>query len=461
MPNFSVTAVPPPATTSFNGFVLKVTLIAAMGGLLFGYDTAVIAGAIGFLQVKFQLSPALVGWAASSAIWGCVVGAMLAGYFSDRFGRKNTLLLTAVLFAVSAIGSALPTTLGQFIAARLVGGVGIGAASMLSPLYISEIAPARSRGTLVSCYQLAIVLGINLVYYINKLIATHNSLAWNVDQGWRYMFGSGALPALLFLLLLLLVPESPRWLLKNGRPDEARRILEKVNGLAGAQVVMQEIEQTLVHETGTLGELLQPGFRVALLIGLMLALFSQITGINAIIYYAPEIFKSIGFAPESAFTQTLFIGAINTLFTFVALWLIDRAGRRVLLLAGLSGMVLCLLAVGGCFYFHVQGYWLLGFILGFIACFASSLGPIPWVIISEIFPTKLRGVAMSLCTVLLWLGVVLVTQLTPVLLVRLGGAFTFWVFMLNALVLLVFSWRLVPETKQRTLEEIEQSWSRR
>ncbi|WP_224997894.1 sugar porter family MFS transporter [Cesiribacter sp. SM1] len=447
---------------STTAFVLKVTIVAALGGLLFGYDTAVIAGAIGFLQIKFNLSAAMVGWAASSAIWGCVVGAMFAGLLSDRIGRKKVLLITAVLFAISAIGSAIPNNLTHFIIARFIGGLGVGAASMLSPLYISEIAPAHIRGTLVSLYQLAIVIGINLVYFINMQIATQNSEAWNVDLGWRYMLGSETLPAVLFLVLLFLVPESPRWLVKNKREAEALDTLTRVNGRERALEVMQEIKVALAQETGTVGELFKPGLRVALIVGVVLALFSQITGINAIIYYAPEIFKSIGFATESAFTQTLFIGLVNTVFTFVALWLIDKAGRRALLLWGVGGMVLCLLSVGICFYFNItEGPWLLIFILGFIACFASSLGPIPWVIISEIFPTKTRGIAMSFCTVVLWIGVVLITQLTPMLLEGVGGAFTFWIFMVNAIILLLFTWKMIPETKQRTLEEIELSWSHR
>ena len=447
---------------STTGFVIKVTIVAALGGLLFGYDTAVIAGAIGFLQIKFNLSAAMVGWAASSAIWGCIVGAMFAGYLSDRIGRKKVLILTAVLFAVSAVGSAIPNNLTQFILARFIGGVGVGAASMLSPLYISEIAPARIRGSLVSLYQLAIVLGINMVYYINMKIATQNSEAWNVDVGWRYMLGSETIPALLFLVLLFLVPESPRWLVKKNREKEAMDTLEKVNGHEEGLKVMQEIKLTLAQEAGTVRELFKPGLRIALIVGIVLALFSQITGINAIIYYAPEIFKSIGFATDSAFTQTLFIGVVNTLFTFVALWLIDKAGRRALLLWGVGGMAFCLLGVGICFYFGITaGPWLLIFILGFIACFASSLGPIPWVIISEIFPTKTRGIAMSFCTVVLWIGVVLITQLTPMFLENFGGAFTFWLFMINAVILWIFTWRMIPETKQRTLEEIEQSWGHR
>jgi len=457
--NKTVTTSLKASKASSTAFLLKVSAIAALGGLLFGYDTAVIAGAIGFLQVKFNLSAAMVGWAASSAIWGCVLGAMAAGYLSDKIGRKKVLLITAVLFAISAIGSGIPNNLTQFILARFIGGLGVGAASMLSPLYISEVAPAKIRGTLVSMYQLAIVIGINLVYYINMQIATQNSETWNIEMGWRYMFGSGTIPAVLFLLLLFLVPESPRWMIKNQREQDALNTLEKVNGKEKALEVMQEIKEALKQETGTVSELFKPGLRVALLVGIVLALFSQITGINAIIYYAPQIFKSIGFATDSAFTQTLFIGVVNTIFTFVALWLIDKVGRKALLLWGVSGMVLCLLGGGVCFYYSfTSGPWLLLFILGFIACFASSLGPIPWVIMSEIFPTKIRGVAMSFCTMVLWIGVIMITQLTPIMLEEIGGAFTFWIFMINAIILLIFIWKMIPETMGRTLEEIEQSW---
>lgn len=440
-------------------FVLKISIVAALGGLLFGYDTAVIAGAIGPLTIKFGLSAAMVGWAASSAIWGCVFGAMAAGYMSDRWGRKNVLIATAVLFTISAIGSAIPSDLTTFILARFIGGVGVGAASMLSPLYIAEIAPSDKRGRLVTLYQLAIVIGINVIYFVNMKIAQIGDEAWNIEMGWRYMLGSETIPALLFFILLFLVPESPRWLIKRKRYDEAQDTLNRVNGTDKAKEIFDEIKSTLHEESGTIKELFAPGLRRAMTIGIVLALFSQITGINAIIYYAPEIFKSAGFASGSALAQTFLIGIVNTIFTFVALWLIDRAGRKKLLLGGVSGMIVCLLGTGLCFYLDiVNGPWLLIFILGYIACFASSLGPIPWVIMSEIFPTKIRGTAMSFATLVLWIGVVLITQLTPVLLENVGGAFTFWVFMVNAVILLIFTWRKIPETKNRTLEEIEKSW---
>ena len=446
-------------TKPSSAFVLRISAVAALGGLLFGYDTAVIAGAIGLLEIKFSLSPAMVGWAASCAIWGCVFGAMAAGYMSDRWGRKNVLIITAILFAVSGIGSAIPQDLTTFIIARFIGGLGIGAASMLSPLYIAEIAPSDKRGRLVTLYQLAIVIGINLIYFINMKIAEAGDEAWNVEMGWRYMLGSETIPALFFLALLFLVPESPRWLIKRKRYDEAIDTLDRINGKSKAKEIFEEVKSTIHEESGTIKELFAPGLRRAMTIGIMLALFSQITGINAIIYYAPEIFKSVGFASGSALAQTFLIGIVNTIFTFVALWLIDRAGRKKLLLFGVSGMIMCLLGTGLCFYFEIQsGPWLIIFILGYIACFASSLGPIPWVIMSEIFPTKIRGTAMSFATLVLWIGVVLITQLTPMLLKSVGGAFTFWLFMVNAIILLLFTWLKIPETKNRTLEEIEKSW---
>lgn len=444
-------------------YVYQISTVAALGGLLFGYDTAVISGAIGSIKTKFALSPALEGWAASAAIWGCVAGVAAAGFLADRYGRKKVLLISAVLFAVSALASAIPQNLTQFVLARMIGGLGIGAASMISPLYISEIAPAENRGRLGTLYQLAIVLGINLIYYVNYRIAGWGDESWNVEMGWRYMLGSASLPALLFLVLSLFVPESPRWLMKQRRETEALDILRRVNGDEQAQIVQEEIRESLNQEEGGLAELLQPGFRKALSVGLMLAIFSQITGINAIIYYAPQILKSVGFGTDSALAQTFLIGIINTLFTFVALWGIDKAGRRTLLLWGVSCMVICLGGAGAAFHFKLtSGPWLLVFILGFIASFACSLGPIPWIMIAEIFPTRIRGAAMSLSILGLWLAVVAVTQFTPILLdpvKGLGGAFTFWLFMVFAIILLVFVWRAVPETKQKTLEEIERSWN--
>lgn len=442
-------------------YVIIISVIAAIGGLLFGYDTAVIAGAIGSIQTIFDLSPALTGWAASSAIWGCMIGVIFSGFLSDKFGRKKVLILSAILFFISAVGSSIPNNLTQFVLARLIGGVGVGIASMLSPMYISEIAPAKIRGTLVTLYQLAIVIGINLVYYINLQIASSGDAQWNLDIGWRIMLGSEVIPALLFIILLFFIPESPRWLASKGKIDSAKAIIEKINGQNKSAELLNEIQDSFKEEKGSILVLFTSGLRMAIVVGMFLAFFSQITGINAIIYYAPEIFKNIGFGADSAMFQTVIIGTVNTIFTFVAIAFIDKYGRRTLLLWGISGMIICLGGVGLMFHFELSsGPWLLLFILGFIASFAMSLGPIPWVLISEIFPTKFRGVAMSISILMVWIGVVLITQLTPILLEGVGGAFTFWIFMFNAIILFIFTFNMIPETKGKTLEEIAKMWKK-
>ncbi|RCH54258.1 arabinose-proton symporter [Mucilaginibacter hurinus] len=450
------------------GFVIKLTIVAALGGLLFGYDTAVIAGVIDLIKIKFDLSPAMEGWAASCAIWGCIVGSSTAGYLSDRFGRKTILIVTALLFGISSIGAAVPSSLTEFVIFRIIGGVGIGAASMLSPLYISEIAPANIRGKLVSVYQLAIVIGINLIYFVNLKIAALGELEWKVETGWRYMIASGLLPSLLFLVLLFIVPESPRWLIKKNRSDEAIDTLERVNGKDEAQAVVQEVKESLGHEEGTVGELFKPGLRKAMIVGAVLALFSQITGINAIIYYGPKIFASAGATGDGPLLFTVIIGCINTVFTFIAIGFIDKLGRKTLLLWGVAGMIISLIGTAYCFLTGAGAVWLMAFIFIYIASFAASLGPIPWVIISEIFPTKTRGIAMSFATTILWLGVVLITQFTPIMLdeTTWGGtsaraaAFTFILFAVNGVILWLFTKIRIPETKQKTLEEIEASWTK-
>lgn len=451
------TSTPTRDTTNMSTVYL-LTAVAALGGLLFGYDTAVISGAIGFLKIKFQLSAAMTGWAASSAIIGCIFGAMFAGWASDRFGRKKVLILTAILFAISAIGAAFPSNLVQFAVFRFIGGLGIGAASMVSPLYITELAPAAIRGKLVSYYQLAIVIGILVIFFVNTLIQGMGDEAWNVEYGWRLMMASGVFPAALFLIALFFVPESPRWLTKEGREAEALEILSNINGVAKAGEILREVKSTLHEEQGTLGELFTGRFRKAIFVGIVLCIFSQVQGINAIMYYAPEIFKSIGTGTESAFQQTVIIGIINTLFTFVAINWVDKWGRKTLLLWGGAGMALSLFMVGLAFHFGWTGYGLLLFILMYIACFAASYGPVTWVVISEIFPIKMRGVAMSVATFALWVAVYIVTQMFPILLESAGAAPTFWIFGTMSLLAFFFVWSQVPETKGRTLEEIERTW---
>lgn len=444
--------------------MVVICLVATLGGLLFGYDTAVIAGAIGFLKTKFALSPAWEGWTASCALLGCVIGVSIAGPFGDWLGRKKLLILAGILFAVSAVGTALPRTLAEFIAFRILGGVGVGAASMASPMYIAEISPARIRGTMVSLNQLAIVSGMLIIYFVNYFIASLHTQQWNVDYGWRWMFGSGLAPSLVFLSLLFLVPESPRFLLKTGRRKEALEILARVNGMTAAQAELQSIEQTLVAEGATLAELLRPGLRFALLVGIVLAVLQQVTGINVFLYYAPEIFKKLGTGSDTALLQTITVGAVNLLFTGVAIFTVDRLGRKPLMMVGAAGMGLCLFALGLAAFWQRTEIWVLVFILGYIACFALSIGPVTWVILSEIFPTRTRGRALGLATLCLWSANFVVSQTFPMLnenpwlVERFHHGFPFWIYGILCVVEVLFIALFVPETKGKSLEEIEKMW---
>ena len=306
-----------------SGYVYRITLVAAVGGLLFGYDTAVIAGAIGFIQKKFDLSAAMVGWVASCVLVGCMLGTAISGILSDRIGRKKVLMISALLFAVSSIGTAIPDDLAWLVVFRVLGGVGVGIASLLGPLYITEIAPPSIRGRLVSINQLGIVTGILIIYFVNAGIAGLYDEEWNINTGWRWMFASGIFPSLVFLILLFFVPESPRWLAKMGNDAAAKSILEKLSDPEEAAAEISEIRQSIEREAESLAEIFQPGLRKALVIGIVLAIFSQVTGINAIMYYAPEIFKSTGDGSASALLQTVLVGAVNVTFTLVAIKYVD------------------------------------------------------------------------------------------------------------------------------------------
>jgi SP family arabinose:H+ symporter-like MFS transporter len=441
-------------------YLLPLAFTAALGGFLFGYDTAVVSGAIDFLKSHFHLSADLTGWAASSLLVGCMAGAALAGPLGDRFGRKWTLVACAVLFLVSSAASAMPNTIEQFAWSRFAGGIAIGGASMLCPLYIAEISPEQVRGTLVAFYQLAIVVGIVVVYFVNLKIQRLGGESWNTLYGWRWMFASLTLPSLLFGAAMVLVPESPRWLMKMGQRDEALRILQRVGGEAAALREIRTIEAALAQEEGRWSELFTSGYGRALAIGGLLAVLGQFSGINAIMYYAPSIFKAAGTGTDAAFAQAVTIGMVNLLFTFVAIWLVDRAGRRPLLIVGTSIQVVSQILIGLMFYRHEQGLLLLGSIVMFTGAFAVAMGPIPWIVNSEIFPTKLRGRAMSFAIVLLWLADFIVTQTFPRLREAIGPANTFWTYAVFSLLSVVFVVTMVPETKGRTLEEIEAMWRR-
>ncbi len=446
-------------------YVSRVCLVATLGGLLFGYDTAVIAGAIGFMKTHFAMDGTTEGWATSCALVGCVLGVIIAGWFSDRFGRRNTLILSAVLFLVSAIGTAMPRSLVEFIIFRIIGGIGVGAASMTSPMYIAEISPARYRGRLVSVNQLAIVSGMLVVYFVNYAIAGLGDATWNETIGWRWMFGSEAIPAVALLLLMFTVPESPRFLSKQGKADQARAVLVRIGGEAHADLEMAEITDALSHESPSLTQLLEPGMRVALGIALVLAVLQQVTGINVFLYYAPEIFKAMaGTQADVALLQTIIVGAVNLAFTIVAIWTVDRLGRKPLMIAGSIGMGLSLTALGLAAYFGRADVWLLAFVLGYIACFALSVGPVTWVILSEIFPTKIRGRAMAIATLCLWTANFIVSQTFPMmdenewLLEKFNHGFPFFIYAAFCAILAVFVIAVVPETNGKTLEEIEKSW---
>jgi sugar porter (SP) family MFS transporter len=434
-------------------YVISVTLVAAIGGLIFGFDTAIVAGATRYMKEQFSLNSLQEGWAVAVVLVGCMFGAGLAGPISDRIGRRRFMLVSAVLFLVSAIGCALPRTITEFVVFRFVGGLGIGSAAVLSPLYIAEIAPARVRGALVSVNQLAIVTGILLAYFVNWVFAGAG------PTNWRWMYGMGAVPSVVFFLLLLGVPESPRWLVKNGREDGARTVLTRADTAEAAAAGIRDIKDALALEEGSFRELFRPAFRRPLLIASVLAVFQQITGINAILYYAPRIFEGAGFERMSAIGQSTIVGLVNMLFTVVAIVLADKVGRRPLLLIATAGMGVSLILLGAAFKFPIlPASALLLIILLYIAFFASAMGPLVWVVMAEIFPIKVRGSAMGLATLILWLADFAVTLTFPVISDRFHPATAFWLYAAMCALDLVFMWFYLPETKGKTLEEIERRW---
>ena len=446
-------------------FVVRVCLVAALGGLLFGYDTAVIAGAIGFLQEHFQLDAAMKGWAASSALLGCVIGVSLAGIASDYGGRKKTLILSGILFFASAIGTAVAESFSTFVVFRVLGGVGVGIASMTSPMYIAEISPAHIRGRMVSVNQFAIVSGMLIVYFVNYFIALGGDQSWNVAIGWRWMFASEIAPSVIFLVLLLSVPESPRWLIERGQLDSARHVLVRIGGPQFASTEFQAISETVAKEARGQLRLFAPEMRFVLFLGVTLAVLQQVTGINVFLYYAPEILKQVGSLSDVALLETVVIGAVNLTFTLIAIWTVDRLGRKPLMIFGSVGMGISLVAMGAASQFQLVAVWVLVFILSYIACFALSVGPVTWVILSEIFPNNIRGRAMSLATFALWTANFIVSQTFPMidenpwLVSRFNHGFPFYVYGAFCVVLVGVVWLGVPETKGQSLEEIENHWT--
>lgn len=432
-------------------------VVSTLGGLLFGYDNIVISGAIGYLSKLFHLDAAGIGWAAGCALIGCIAGCAGAGTVADFLGKKAGLALCALGFAVSSVGMFFAGSLHQFVVWRLIGGIGIGAASVISPNYIAEIAPTRVRGRCVTLYQLGIVVGILAAVFVNMVIQRRGDESWNVASGWRWMFLAGVVPAVLFGLMILPALESPRWLMKMGRQAQAVAVLAKINGADGAKREADEIESSLASEQGHISELFTT-FRRPLLLGIMLAALQQISGITPLFSFLPEIFRAAGTAASDAFLQSVLVSLINLLFTLFALWLVDRAGRKTLILAGTALQFISLALVGWFYHIHGSGLAILLLVMSFVAGHAFGNGVACWVIIAEIYPTKVRGRGMSIATTALWLVGYLGNQSFPLLEELLGSDGTFWIFSAGALLTIILVGRFIPETKGRSLEEITKFW---
>ncbi len=450
-------------------YLAAITFTATLGGLLFGYDTAVISGAEksvqAFLIDSLGLSTLIHGLTISSALIGCIIGGAVSGYFSSLLGRKKSLIVAAVLFFVSALGSGYPeflffekgkATLGllyMFNFYRIIGGVGVGMASAIVPMYIGEISPAHIRGRLVSLNQFAIIFGMLVVYFVNWGIASGKSLEWIDSIGWRYMFLSEAIPAGLFGILLFFVPESPRYLCLHQKDAEALRILTRINGKEKAIEILHDIKNTIEHHSG---KLFSYG-KVVIIIGILLSVFQQFVGINVALYYAPRIFESMGAAKDASMLQTVVMGLVNVIFTVVAILTVDKWGRKILLLIGSIGMAIGMFAISALAYFEIIGMGTLIFIIIYTASFMMSWGPITWVLISEIFPNKIRGKAVAVAVMAQWAANYLISSTYPVMM-EFSGAFTYGFYGAMSLLSFYFVWKMVPETKGKSLEEIEKTW---
>ncbi len=460
--------LPPPAGPRLDlRYVWTISLVAALGGLLFGYDWVVIGGAKPFFERFFALTSASArGWANSCALIGCLVGAVAAGALSDRFGRKRLLTVAASVFIVTSIGNGLAPNFTIFVLWRMLGGTAIGLASNLSPMYIAEVAPARMRGRLVSLNQLTIVIGILLAQFLNWWLVrglpagsgdAFIRTSWYGRSAWRWMFALTAIPALLFFLGTLFLPESPRWLAKNGKRERARRVLARIGGDVYAEAGLADIETTLVDETERVDfrALLDRRLRRVLVLGVVLAVFQQWCGINVIFNYAEEIFRAAGYDVSSVLGNIAWTGSVNLVFTLVALGVVDRRGRRPLMLVGAAGLAGIYTLMGIGYASGLKGLPMLLLVLAAIGCYGMSLAPITWVIISEIFPNRIRGAAMAVATTSLWAACFLLTYTFPILNKGLGSAGTFWLYAVICVAGFLFIKARLPETKGRTLEEIE------
>ena len=456
-----------------NSFIAAVCSIGSLGGLLFGFDTAVISGTFSFIQQYFSLNEIEIGWFTSSALIGAIIGALVSGSLSDRFGRKPILIIAAFLFFISALGCTIPNSFIFLIVARIIGGIGVGMASVLAPLYISEFSPPKIRGKLIALYQLSIVIGILLAYLSNWLLlkfSLESTSLFNetdklykifVSEVWRGMFGLEMIPSGLFIFLLFLIPESPRWLIKNNNPEKGFNILTKISGKKIAEKEFIEINNSIRKFKGRLVDLLRPGLRLALLVGIGLSVFGQFTGVNVIIYYGPTILENAGFKIDGALQFQIAIGLINLIFTIIALWKIDRWGRRPLLVYGMFSVFISLIIIAFQFTFDSsQGILIVVMLCIYMASLALSINAVIWVVIREIFPNRIRGSAMSIVTFTNW-GANFLTAFTfPWYIDNIGMGGGFFTFAGMCLLATIFFNKYVPETKGKTLEEIENFWTK-
>jgi len=453
-------------------YIYAISAVAALGGLLFGYDWVVIGGAKPFYEKFFHLTdPSQQGWAMSCALVGCLVGALVSGWLSDRLGRKRLLIAAGLVFAISSIGTALAASFAAFVPWRMLGGFAIGMASSLSPMYIAEVAPAQYRGKLVSLNQLTVVIGILLAQIVNWLIAKPvppDSTAleilqsWNGQVGWRWMFGVTAVPSVLFFISMFRLPESPRWLAKNGAHERAKRVLSRIGGESYGAQALQEIEATVEDANANQADLRslfhRPMLR-ALSLGVGLAVLQQWCGINVIFNYAEEVFSAAGYNVSDILFNIVITGAVNLVFTFVAIGLVDRYGRRVLMLIGSAGLAIIYTCLGALYYTHSRGVHMLVLVVAAIGCYAMSLAPVTWVVISEIFPNRIRGAAISIAVTALWVASFILTYTFPIFNHSLGAAKTFWIYAAICAAGFLFIRARLPETKGKTLEQIEASWN--
>lgn len=432
-------------------FVTLISITAALGGLLFGFDTAIISGAIPYIKSYFNLDAATLGWAVSSGLVGCAGGSLIAGYLADKYGRRAVLMICAVLFAISGMGAGFSDDFNAFVLFRIIGGLGVGAAAMVSPMYIAEIAPASQRGRLVALYQLAIVTGILLAYFTNYAL---NDIG---ENNWRWMFASQTIPSVLFLLMLLLVPETPRWLVGNNKIAQATKILQKIANNINVDAEVQQIKNSFgKQEKASVFTLFDKPYKKVIMAGVLLAIFQQITGINAILYYAPVIFNQTGLGNSDSLMYTIIIGVVNVVSTFIAIGLVDKVGRRRFLLNGSLLMGLSLVVVAVCFYFEFYRYYIiLVSVLVYVASFGCTLGAVTWVYLSEIFPNRIRALALSFATFALWIADFLVSYSFPVMIAHMSTSITLGLYAFFCVIAFIYMFINIPETKGKSLEEIE------